>query len=162
MELKMKLFPCLFVGLCLLAPTAFAASPSVVRDVPSGFWAAPAVQSVVRSGLMRTNSAGDFEGNKPVTRYELAVVLARLVHQMEAAHKPLSALPPVRVSVPKSTPVAAAHALKQLIGEGFLPKNTPLLTKPGTQPVTADELADALSQVTIQISSRSLPADKND
>jgi hypothetical protein len=110
---------------------------------------------------MSTEADGKFHGSQTVTRYELAVVLDRLVRDMEAAHKPLSARPPQPVSLPHSLPAAPAAALRHLIGSGFLLPNTPLLKQPGTQPVTAAQLADALAQVTIRLSDRSLPPPKD-
>jgi hypothetical protein len=149
----------------LVAGIAFSlALPAVagpLRDVPPGFWAAGSVHRVVAHGLMTPMSNGKFEGNRSVTRYELAVILDRLVRDMEAAHRPLSALPPSRVTVPKGTPAAPAAALKHLVGNGFLTPDTPLLTRPGAQDVTATEMADALSQVTLRLSDRSLPPQKN-
>ena len=151
----MKITLCV-VALSLLTLPVLAA-PALPKDVPQGMWAAGAVSRVMGAKLMAPDAQGDFNGSKPVTRYELAVVLDRLVRDMEAAHKPLSVLPPSRVSVPKGTPRDAAAALRHLVGSGFLPPDSPLLTKPGAQPVTARETADALSEVTIRLSDRSLP-----
>lgn len=146
----------LSIVLSLLTLPALA-SPPLPPDVPPGFWAAGAVRRVAAAKLMTPDAQGKFDGSKPVTRYELAVVLDRLVRDMEAAHKPLSAAPPSHVTLPKGTPHDAAAALKHLVGNGFLPKDSALLTQPGTQPVTARETADALSEVTIRLSDRSLP-----
>ncbi len=148
----------LFLG--LLAP-AVAGPSAPLRDVPPGFWAAGSVSRIVGRGLMTPATDGRFHGNAPVTRYELAVVLDRLVRDMEAAHRPLSATPPVPARVPPGTPAAPAAALRHLIGGGFLPPDSPLLTRPGARPVTADEMADALADVTLRLSDRSLPPQKN-
>lgn len=147
-------------ALTLLALPALAAPP-LPKDVPPGMWAAGAVGRVTAAKIMSPDIHGDFNGSKPVTRYELAVVLDRLVRDIEAAHKPLSAVPPSRVTVPKGTPTDAASALKHLVGNGFLPADTPLMMKPGTAPVTARQTADALSAVTIRLSDRSLPPQQN-
>lgn len=145
------------VAFALLAFPALAAPTLAPRDVPAGHWAAGSVRRVTAARLMTTAPNGDFNGNKPVTRYELAVTLDRLVRYIEASHKPLSAAPPRPVAVPAATPAAAAAALKHLVGSGYLTRKSPLLKPPGTQIVTANELADALSQVTIRLSDRSLP-----
>ena len=150
----------LWTALALLALPALA-DPSLPRDVPAGHWAANAVRRVTAQKLMTPDPAGKFNGNEPVTRYELAVTLDRLVRDIEAAHKPLSAAPDTPVHFPKTMPVATAQALSHLVGGGFLPPRSSLVVKNGTQPVTAQELADALSQVTLRLSDRSLPPPKD-
>lgn len=48
-------------------------------DIPSGHWAAESVQRVVNSGIMSGYPDGSFQGEKAVTRYELASALDRLM-----------------------------------------------------------------------------------
>ena len=95
-----------------------------------------------------------------MTRYELAVTLDRLVRDMEAAHQPLSADPDKPVHLPRPAPAGVQAALGHLVGGGFLPVDSPLVVRSGAKPVTANELADALSQVTARLSDRSLPPQK--
>ena len=73
------------------APTAAAPSSAAPRDLPPGHWAAGAVKRVVHENIMGTTPDGRFQGNQPVTRYELAVALDRFVHYVEAGRKPLHA-----------------------------------------------------------------------
>lgn len=47
-------------------------------DVPASHWAAGAVQRVTERGLMNGYPDGSFQGEKAVTRYELASILDRL------------------------------------------------------------------------------------
>lgn len=49
------------------------------RDVPADHWAAGSVARVTGAGLMSGYPDGTFQGDKPVTRYELASVLDRLL-----------------------------------------------------------------------------------
>lgn len=123
------------------------------NDVPSTHWAAPAVKSVTHKKLMTADADGKFHGERPVTRYELAVVLDRFVRYMEQGRKPLSPSKPVPVPQAK----VMSPTLTHLIGNGFLPVGTPLRVKDGTRPVTAQETADAMAQVVAQLSSRALP-----
>ena len=127
------------------------------QDVPASHWAAPAVKSVTQKKLMTTGTDGQFHGDRPVTRYELAVVLDRFVRYMEQGRKPLSQVKPVSIPMAKVIPAAPARALSHLVDNGFLPVNTPLYAKDGTHPATAQETADAMAQVVAQLSSRALP-----
>ena len=154
------ILPCL-AALSLFVQPVLAASSPLPRDVPPGHWAANAVKQVTAKKLMTPTPDGNFRGNAPVTRYELAVTLDRLVRYIEASRQPLSAMPDAPVSFPKPIPVPIQSALNHLVGGGFLPLTSPLVVKDGTQPVTAGELADALSQVTIRLADRSLPPPKN-
>lgn len=140
-----------------LLATAHAAPP----DVPAGHWAARAVGSVTAKKLMASQPDGRFHGDKPVTRYELAVVLDRFVRYIEAGRKPLHATQfPARLTLPPTISPDVRQALTHLVANGFLPVNSPLLTRPGAKPATARELSDAMAQVTIRLSDRSLPPTK--
>ena len=119
------------------------------------------VRRVTAKKLMTPTPDGRFRGNAPVTRYELAVTLDRLVRDIEASRAPLSATPDKPVQLPKPVPAGPRAALSHLVGGGFLPTNSPLVVQSGAKPVTANELADALSQVTVRLSDRSLPPQKN-
>lgn len=144
-------FGLLAAGRALAAPT----------DVPPTHWASHSVDSVTSKKLMAALPDGKFHGDKPVSRYELAVTLDRFVRYIEAGRKPLhptQAKAPV--AIPASAPADVRQALKHLTNEGFLPAKSPLLTRPGTKPATAQELADALAQITIRLSDRSLPPNK--
>ena len=153
----MKYIAAYCATLTLLVLPAVAAPTAPFPDVPAKHWAAGAVGRVAARKLMTGDPTGKFNGNKPVTRYELAVTLDRLVRYMEDAHKPLSATPDRPVHLPKAAPSAAQAALRHLVGGGFLPTTSPIVIKDGTKPVTASELTNALAQVTIRLSDRSLP-----
>jgi len=53
------------------------ANSSAYRDVAAGSWAAEAVQTASEAGWMRGTGTESFDPNRPVTRAELAAVLAR-------------------------------------------------------------------------------------
>lgn len=136
------------VGVCALA----AATP--LKDIPANHWARASVESVTSKKLMDAPD-GDFDGNKPVTRYELAVVLDRFVQYMEAGKKPLHVeplLPPAKVSPRAGASVRLA--LKQLTSENFIPSDSILLKGTGKEVVTASQLEDLMSQVVSRLADR--------
>lgn len=156
----MKSLPLTAALLLAAAPLALAApKPAPLpKDVPAGHFAAGAVGRVTREKIMGREVDGRFRGDKPVTRYELAVTLDRFVRYVEAARKPLHpAEKLVPVTVPARASQAEGAALSHLVSQRFLPTSSPLLKKDGRQPVTASELADALAAVTIRLSDRAEP-----
>jgi len=52
-------------------------------DVPADHWAAQAVAGVTAAGIMGGLPDGTFHGDRPVTRYELASALDRLLQKIE-------------------------------------------------------------------------------
>ncbi len=150
----------ILAALTLLGLPALAGPAPLPRDVPVGHWAAHAVRRVTARRLMTPAPDGKFHGDRPVTRYELAVTLDRFVRDIEAARRPLSAGPDAPTHFHRPRPAAADASLRHLVGGGFLPASSPLVVKDGARPATAQELADALAQVTIRLSDRSLPPQK--
>ncbi len=55
-----------------------------LSDVPEGHWAYDAVAQLVKDGLIKGYPDGQFKGNRPMTRYEAAVLTYRAVDQIEA------------------------------------------------------------------------------
>jgi len=149
------------LAVCVLSPAAMAAPGSAAQDVPASHWAKKSVDSVTSKGLMSAKN-GAFDGNKPVTRYELAVTLDRLVTYIEAGRKPLNPAPrPRAMKIPANTTPAERAAIKHLASDGFLPPTSPIFAGKGTEVVTAKQLSTALSQVTIRLSDRRLAPDKD-
>ncbi len=155
---------CTLAALLLaLLPVAALAAPAVApRDVPPGHFAAGAVGRVVHENIMGTAKDGRFQGDQPVTRYELAVALDRFVRYIEAGRTPLHAQTfPAPAHLPAATSLAQRQALTHLVANGFLPAASPLVTQNGSALVTAKETADALASVTIALSDRAEAPDKN-
>jgi len=71
----------LTLGLC----SSFAKAGTLM-DVPEGHWAADAVQRLVDLGLIAGYPDGTFGGNRPMTRYEYAMVVDRLVKYIEKTY----------------------------------------------------------------------------
>lgn len=53
-------------------------------DVPENHWAYQAVQSLAADGLVEGYPDGNFKGDRPLTRYEMAVIVARVIAKIEA------------------------------------------------------------------------------
>jgi len=137
-----------------LSSTAFAAP---IKDVPAGSKLMPAVVSVTSKKLMDA-PGGTFNGNKPVTRYELAVTLDRLVRYIENARKPLH--PTKRqhaAKIPATAHGEVRTALRHLTKYNFIDSDSILLKGKGTEVVTAQQLTTLLSDVTVRLSDRALP-----
>lgn len=136
--------------------TAYAAS-AAPPDVPAKHWAAASVQSVTDKKIMGTLSDGKFHGSKPVTRYELAVALDRFVRYIEAGRMPLTTSPKATGSKGFTN---TSPAVADLLANSFISAESPIAKGTGRELVTAEQLADALGQVTIRLSDRSLPPNK--
>jgi hypothetical protein len=162
-----------FILLVLLAalsiPAAAEKKPaSPFRDVPADHWASDAVKQMSDSGIVVGYPDGKFKGDKPVTRYELAITLERFVHFVEASRaplvkddkKPIPAPPAEKPSLetPKKSGVVqpgkldsqAKTSLSFLISEGFVPKNS-LLASNGAKPVDTELLAQSLTTVVARL-----------
>lgn len=107
------------------APVAMA-NPGTTDfdDVPQNHWAAGAVTAAAAAGLMDGYPDGTFRGDQSLRRYEIAVVLQRLLTKMAAAPP----APPVPAEVPiaerpSGQPTAEAPAV------------------PGPKPAAAREVA---------------------
>ncbi len=62
-------------------PTGQAApqKPVDLKDVPAGHWAQEAIKIAADCGIIRGYPDGTFRGNQPITRYEAAAIVARLL-----------------------------------------------------------------------------------
>ncbi len=72
-----------------LACAAFAVGPlrapaTPLADVPANHWAYQAIASLAADGLIDGYPDGAFKGDRPLTRYEMAVIVARVIAKVEA------------------------------------------------------------------------------
>jgi S-layer homology domain len=72
-----------------LACAAFAILPlrapaTPFADVPANHWAYQAIQSLAADGLIDGYPDGSFKGDRPLTRYEMAAIVARVIAKIEA------------------------------------------------------------------------------
>ncbi|MDR7400528.1 MAG: S-layer homology domain-containing protein [Armatimonadota bacterium] len=57
-------------------------------DVPTNHWAYDAIAELAAKGLVEGYPDGTFKGNQPLTRYEMAMVVARIIARIEAIPTP--------------------------------------------------------------------------
>ena len=65
----------LVLGTILMSGRAASATP--FSDVPANHWAYQYIQSLAADGIIDGYPDGKFKGDRPLTRYEMAVVIAR-------------------------------------------------------------------------------------
>ncbi len=53
--------------------------PAELKDIPAGHWASAAIQVAANCGIVRGFPDGTFRGNEPVSRYQAAAIVARLL-----------------------------------------------------------------------------------
>jgi len=88
------------------APDDALAQGGPLSDVPQGHWAYDAVSQLVKDGLIVGYPDGLFKGNRPMTRYEAAVLTYRAVDQIEA-----------QITAGKAVDQADLDAVKKLMAE---------------------------------------------
>src|SRR5215467_12927105 len=63
-------------------------------DVPTNHWAYDAIAELAAKGLVEGYPDGTFKGDRAMTRYEMAMVVARLLARIESIQIPTPAPPP--------------------------------------------------------------------
>jgi S-layer homology domain len=71
-------------GLSSLVALGQGASATPFSDVPANHWAYQAIQSLAADGLVEGYPDGKFKGDRPLTRYEMAVLVARVIAKLQA------------------------------------------------------------------------------
>jgi S-layer family protein len=89
------------LSLALVAP-AFA---QPFADVPTDHWAYDAVAELAAKGLIEGYPDGAFRGDRAMTRYEMAMVVARLLARIEAIK-----IPPLPTDLVRTAQLNAANA----------------------------------------------------
>lgn len=145
----------LFAAICIILPCA--AFCEEFKDVPKDNWAAEAVQKMADSGVLKGYPDDKFHGDKPVTRYELAVALERMIAYIQESQKPLV------TKEEKLTLTPPLHWAKESVlflkDGGFVAPDSSLLTD-GSKTVKCDEMASALSSVALRLIEEEVPAPK--
>ena len=80
----MKLFKRSLVGIFLL--TRLAGAAPLFPDVPENHWAKDAVATLAAKGLVEGYPDGTFKGDRSASRWEVAMIVARLLAKMEQEH----------------------------------------------------------------------------
>ena len=73
-----------FVVASVLLARPLPASATPFNDVPANSWAADYIQTLAADGILAGYPNGKFLGNRPMTRNEVAVALARAIAKVEA------------------------------------------------------------------------------
>lgn len=74
-------------GLCIFAScTAGAMAAPLFPDVPDNHWGKDAVAALAAKGLLEGYPDGTFKGDRAASRWETAMIVARLLAKMEQAH----------------------------------------------------------------------------
>jgi hypothetical protein len=72
--------------LCVADPQIARATP--FSDVPANHWAYQYIQSLAADGVIDGYPDGKFKGDRPLTRYEMAVVVARVIAKLQENQGP--------------------------------------------------------------------------
>jgi len=127
-------------------------------DVPRDHWAREAVVEVAEAGVMKGYPDGTFRGDRPVTRYELAVALAALAQSLNESWKPLA---PSTAPSSQAPPPWAADSLAFLGSRNLLPRDSPVF-KNGTRGISSQELADAMASIAATLIEERYPGRRED
>ncbi|MBP2650518.1 MAG: S-layer protein [Firmicutes bacterium] len=89
--MKKSLIAVLMIVIFCFAGVASAATNSF-SDVPTSHWAYSAVTKLAKAGIIDGYSNGTFEGNKTITRYEMAQIVANAMTKADKADPEQKAL----------------------------------------------------------------------
>lgn len=82
MRFAARVFAICFALCAVAAGNSARATP--FSDVPANHWAYQAIQTLAADGLIEGYPDGQFKGDRPITRYEMAMLIARAVAKVEA------------------------------------------------------------------------------
>jgi hypothetical protein len=111
------------LSLTLVAP-AFA---QPFADVPTDHWAYDAIAELAAKGLIEGYPDGAFRGDRAMTRYEMAMVVARLLARIEAIK-----IPPLPADLVRTAQLNSAVAAQTAATRAVDARVTALTTKLGT------------------------------
>lgn len=80
----MRRYIALFIVLAVAVSLSAVASASPFPDVPAYHWAYDAVKAMANLGIYEGYPDGEFKGDDPLSRYESALVVARLLSVVDA------------------------------------------------------------------------------
>ena len=160
------------VAASVVPVTVFAQAPAF-PDVPANHWAAPSVNALAKAGIVngvgtsplavgapqKSAKKAVYDGNKPVTRYELAATLFRFIQHMDAVSKK-----PKSKTGAMATPKTGADTVKMLVAGGYLKPNSSFVKNAaagGTKAVTANEFAQAFGDVVSKVQETRTPVTKD-
>jgi hypothetical protein len=89
-------------------PPAVPSGAVTWPDVPANHWASEAVEFATATGFMNGYPDGQFRGEESLSRYEIAVILRRLISGVDVTPQPIAARAPSSGAQP-SGPAAPGH-----------------------------------------------------
>jgi len=89
----------IFLFLFSLSAIPVLADP--FSDVPQDHWAYDAVQMLEEKGLVEGYPDGLFKGDRPMTRYEMAMVVARVIAKLEQVQASIPEMPDLSIYATK-------------------------------------------------------------
>lgn len=95
-NLKFALILLLF---CFIQFTPVMADP--FSDIPGDHWSYDAVQMLEEKGLVEGYPDGLFKGDRPTTRYEMAMVVARVIAKLEQVQASIPEIPDLSIYATK-------------------------------------------------------------
>jgi hypothetical protein len=85
-------------------------------DVPAGHWAKEAVEALAAKGILVGFPDGTYRGNEPLTRYQAALIIYRLLQQIEEELKAKGESPTMEAMSPEDLE-ALKNAIQELAAE---------------------------------------------
>ena len=82
--MKKSIIALLVLGVFCFANVAAAANP--FSDVPANHWAYNAIGTLAKAGIIDGMGDGSFQGNKTMTRYEMAQIVAKAIAREDKAN----------------------------------------------------------------------------
>jgi hypothetical protein len=153
----MRLF-LIIISITGIAALCFATGEKVgakrFTDVPDNHWAAESVNHLAEKCVINGYPDSTFRGDRPVTRYELAVALAQFAKFIEAGRKPLVRSNSAAKNGLKH-PVWADNSINLLVDNQFLSADSPIIRE-GSKKVTGEDLAQVLSSFGARIIERNV------
>ena len=147
----MKALICALIGLTIALPCL---AEEDFKDVPKDHWAAESVRIVAQDGIVKGYNDKTYRGDKPITRYELAVTLERLIYFIQESDKPIQTADSKQQSESKHE--KQSNPSEFLIKNGNMTSDSTYFQKPN-EPVTKEELAQVLSSVAAKLIEEKVP-----
>lgn len=121
------------------------------KDVPTGHWASNSIANLVSMKMLPVGGGREFQGDKPVTRYEFAVIMDRFIQDIRRAFLRQPEEKTINEAKIKGrTDDGSKVAMVRLAKGGFLPYYSPIFHGP-SDTLTPEMLSIAMSQIAQRI-----------
>lgn len=153
--MRMRL-PLAALVLLVLAPLPAARASSVYWDVPDDQPALTYVDQLQAMGVMVGMPDESFRGNSPVTRYELAVVVGRMVSYVEQSLPKGMVFQPISKEARDEISRLTYTEATALLHKRSVRMPRSVVENPG-EPATVDEVADLIASAVSALVERISP-----